>query len=128
MHNVLSQSLFFNKVAGLAGFNFIEKETLVQVISCEFREIFIFSIETTYVFRRMILIFQCSNLQNTIEWLLLETVKRSVLVTKPKTLKTDFVILLISFTDVVSKVCIGESAIENMIFFCRWLIYTVKKI
>ena len=64
----------------------------------------------------MILIFQCSYLQNTIEWLLLETVKRSVLVTKPKTLKTDFVILLISFTDVVSKVCIGESAIENMIF------------
>ena len=32
----LRQSLFFNKVAGL---NFIEKETLPQVFSCEFYEI-----------------------------------------------------------------------------------------
>ena len=34
----LCQSLFFNKVAGGAC-NFIEKETLVQVFSCEFCEI-----------------------------------------------------------------------------------------
>ena len=34
----LSQSLFFNKVAGLA-WNLIEKETLEQVISCDFWEI-----------------------------------------------------------------------------------------
>ena len=32
----LCQSLFFNKVAGL---NFIKKETLEQVFSCEFYEI-----------------------------------------------------------------------------------------
>ena len=32
----LCQSLFFNKVAGL---NFIKKETLAQVFSCEFCEI-----------------------------------------------------------------------------------------
>ena len=34
----LCQSLFFNKVAGLAC-NFIKKETLAQVFSCEFCEI-----------------------------------------------------------------------------------------
>ena len=34
----LCQSLFFNKVAGQAC-NFIKKETLAQVLSCEFREI-----------------------------------------------------------------------------------------
>ena len=33
----LYQSLFFNKVAGLAC-NFIKKETLTQVFSCEFCE------------------------------------------------------------------------------------------
>ena len=33
----LCQSLFFNKVAG--AYNFIKKETLAQVFSCEFREI-----------------------------------------------------------------------------------------
>ena len=33
----LCQSLFFNKVAGAC--NFIEKETLAQVFSCEFCEI-----------------------------------------------------------------------------------------
>ena len=35
------QSLFFNKVAGLRpeACNFIEKETLAQVFSCEFCEI-----------------------------------------------------------------------------------------
>ena len=33
----LCQGLFFNKVAGL---NFIKKETLAQVFSCEFRKIF----------------------------------------------------------------------------------------
>ena len=35
----LCQSLFFNKVAGLTCI-FIKKETLAQVSSCEFREIF----------------------------------------------------------------------------------------
>ena len=35
----LCQSLFLNKVAGLAC-NFIKKETLAQVFFCEFREIF----------------------------------------------------------------------------------------
>ena len=35
----LRQSLFFNKVAGAAG-NFIKQETLTQVFSCEFCEIF----------------------------------------------------------------------------------------
>ena len=35
----LCQSLFFNKVAGQAC-NFVKKETLVQVFSCEFCEIF----------------------------------------------------------------------------------------
>ena len=34
----LCQSLFFNKVAG-EGCNFIKKETLAQVFSCEFYEI-----------------------------------------------------------------------------------------
>ena len=34
----LCQSLFFNKVAGGA-WNFIKKETLAQVFSCEFRDI-----------------------------------------------------------------------------------------
>ena len=34
----LCQSLFFNKVAGLVC-NFIKKETLAQVFSCEFCEI-----------------------------------------------------------------------------------------
>ena len=34
----MCQSLFFNKVAGFAC-NFIKKEALVQVFSCEFREI-----------------------------------------------------------------------------------------
>ena len=33
------QGLFFNKVAGLAC-KFIKKETLAQVLSCEFYEIF----------------------------------------------------------------------------------------
>ena len=33
----LCQSLFFNKIAGLS--NFIKKETLEQVLSCEFCEI-----------------------------------------------------------------------------------------
>ena len=35
----LCQSLFFNKVAGGA-YNFIKKETLTQVFSCKFCEIF----------------------------------------------------------------------------------------
>ena len=35
----LCQSLFFNKVAG-AACNFIKKETLAQMFSCEFCEIF----------------------------------------------------------------------------------------
>ena len=35
----LCQSLFFNKVAGTAC-NFIKKETLAQVFSCQFCEIF----------------------------------------------------------------------------------------
>ena len=34
----LCQSLYFNKVAGLA-YNFIKKETLAQMFSCEFYEI-----------------------------------------------------------------------------------------
>ena len=33
------QSLFFNKVAGLAGCNLIKKETQAQVFSCLFCEI-----------------------------------------------------------------------------------------
>ena len=33
------QSLFFNKVAGLSACNFIKKETLAQVFSCELCEI-----------------------------------------------------------------------------------------
>ena len=37
MRKDLSQNLFFNKVAGL---NFIKKETLAQVFSCEFCEVF----------------------------------------------------------------------------------------
>ena len=36
---LLCQSVFFNKVAGAAACNFIEKETLAQVFSCEFCEI-----------------------------------------------------------------------------------------
>ena len=46
----LCQSLFFNKVAGLAC-NFIKKETLAQVFSCEFCEISknIFSYRTPLV-------------------------------------------------------------------------------
>ena len=36
--NHLCQSLFFNKVAGSAC-NFMKKETLAQVFSCEFSEI-----------------------------------------------------------------------------------------
>ena len=36
----LYHSCFFNKVAGWAACNFIKKETLVQVFSCEFWEIF----------------------------------------------------------------------------------------
>ena len=43
----LCQSLFFNKVATI-GLNFIKKETLVQVFSCEFCEIF----KNTYFYRR----------------------------------------------------------------------------
>ena len=35
----LRQSLFFNKIAGIKASNFIEKETLAQVFSCEFCEI-----------------------------------------------------------------------------------------
>ena len=36
----LYQSLFFNKVASLQACDFIKKETLAQVFSCEFCEIF----------------------------------------------------------------------------------------
>ena len=36
----LYQSHFLNKVAGLQACNFIKKETLAQVLSCEFCEIF----------------------------------------------------------------------------------------
>ena len=35
----LYQSHFLSKVAGLQAYNFIKKETLVQVFSCEFSEI-----------------------------------------------------------------------------------------
>ena len=35
----LCQSLFFNKVAGLRPANWLKKETLAQVFSCEFCEI-----------------------------------------------------------------------------------------
>ena len=34
-----SASFFFNKVAGLRPWNFIKKETLAQVFSCEFCEV-----------------------------------------------------------------------------------------
>ena len=34
------QSFFFNKVAGLQASNFIKKETLAQMFSCELCEIF----------------------------------------------------------------------------------------
>ena len=42
----MCQSLFFNKAAGL-GLNFIKKETLAHVFSCEFCEIF----KNTYFYR-----------------------------------------------------------------------------
>ena len=35
----LCQSIFLNKVAGQKACNFIEKETLAQVFSCEFTEV-----------------------------------------------------------------------------------------
>ena len=35
----LRQSLFFNKIAGLIACKFVKKETLAQVVSCEFCEI-----------------------------------------------------------------------------------------
>ena len=46
----LSQSLFFNKVAGLRpqAYNFIKKESLPQVFSCEFCKIS----KNTYSYRR----------------------------------------------------------------------------
>ena len=34
--NTCTQSLFFNKVAGLETCNFIKRETLAQVFSCEY--------------------------------------------------------------------------------------------
>ena len=43
----LCQSLFFNKVAGLRPATLLKKETLTNVFSCEFYEIF----KTTYFYR-----------------------------------------------------------------------------
>ena len=40
MGKYLCQSLFFNKTAGNVAYNFIKKEALAQVFSCEFWEIF----------------------------------------------------------------------------------------
>ena len=53
----LCNSLFFNKVAGW-GLNYVKKETLTQVFSCEFREIF-----------KIIFLFYTTPLENWFHWL-----------------------------------------------------------
>ena len=45
----LCQSVFFNKIAGLIACKFVKKETLAQVASCEFCEIWLLLYVTSHV-------------------------------------------------------------------------------
>ena len=57
----LCQSLFFNKVAGL-GCNFIEKETLAQMLSCEVCVLF----KNTYFYRTTLVAVSASYIRGNV--------------------------------------------------------------